>query len=742
MHLHPLISDLALLLLLAAGATLLFKKLKQPLVLGYIVAGFLANGTISFFPAVSDSGTIKIWAEIGIIFLLFSLGLEFSFKKLFKVGSSALITALVVVAGMMSCGFAVGQMLGWSQLDSIFLGAMLSMSSTTIIIKAFDDLGIKQQRFTSIVFGILIVEDLFAILLLVFLSTLGRSSSFDGGELFDSVFNLVFFLLLWFIVGLYFIPMILRKVKKYANNEVLLILALGMCMGMVVLANYVGFSSALGAFVMGSILAETIEAEQIERLTRPVKHLFGAIFFVSVGMMVQPALLAQYWLPILIITTVVIIGQILFVGSGLLVSGQPLKTAVQSSMSLAQIGEFAFIIATLGSSMHITSDFLYPIAVAVSIITTFTTPFFIGSSEKAYGVIERKLPNKFRFILNRLGEHQQMTSSPSDWQIYRKKYWIFVSIQTTLIIGLIMTSKQYLFPLLQKGFSGYHSNLISTLITFVAILPFLWSLIFRKINSRCYSALWNDSRFNHAILVGMRILRIVIALSLLSYLLTSVLHYSHGIILLCVIVLLSLGLFSKKIKFGIESFEKQLKFHLTAREKHTERSIRNLISNIQIASFTISPNSELVGKYLYKADFRKSYGVSIVSIKRGNKLLFIPGAKDQIFPYDSVTVVGSDEDLIKFGKAVEIELLGGEYIEVTHPTEITLKPFSLSEGSTIISKPLKEIDFKPIAIVMIVGVERNGEALFIPDGETILYAEDLLWVVGQDHELEKFSELT
>ena len=360
-ELTPLISDLALILICAGVMTLLFKKLKQPLVLGYIVAGFVCSPHFAFTPSVVDSANINTWSEIGVIFLLFALGLEFSFKKLMKVGGSAIMSACTIIFCMIMVGIFTGWLFDWKRMDCLFLGGMLAMSSTTIIYKAFDDMGLRQQRFAGLVLSILILEDILAIVLMVILSTLAVSQNFEGGEMVYSILKLVFFLTLWFVVGIYLIPLFLKKARPLMSNETLLIVSLAMCFGMVYGAASVGFSPAFGAFVMGSILSETLDSEHIEKLVSPVKDLFGAIFFVSVGMMVDPTMIVEYRYPIIALVIAVILGQTIFGTLGVLLSGQPLKIAMQSGFSLTQIGEFAFIIASLGVSLHVTSNFLYPI---------------------------------------------------------------------------------------------------------------------------------------------------------------------------------------------------------------------------------------------------------------------------------------------------------------------------------------------------------------------------------------------
>ncbi|MBR5064146.1 MAG: cation:proton antiporter, partial [Bacteroidales bacterium] len=418
-ELAPLIADLALILICAGVMTLIFKKLKQPLVLGYIVAGFIASPHFALTPSVMDAASIHVWSDIGVIFLLFALGLEFSFKKIVKVGGPAIIAALTIIFGMILVGFLVGSAFGWSKMDALFLGGMICMSSTTIIYKAFEDLGLSKNKFAGLVMSILILEDILAVVLMVVLSTVAVSSNFEGGELVGSILKLVFFLVLWLVVGIYLIPLILRKTRSLMNDETLLVVSLGLCFMMVVVAAKTGFSAAFGAFIMGSILAETLEAEHIERLVKPVKDLFGAIFFVSVGMMVDPAMIVQYWLPILIITVTVIVGQSFFATVGVLLSGQPLKTAVQSGFSLTQIGEFSFIIASLGVALGVTSDFLYPIVVAVSVVTIFLTPYMIRLAEPAYGFIYKHLPGKVRTFLDGYAEAADPVAvKESPWKKY------------------------------------------------------------------------------------------------------------------------------------------------------------------------------------------------------------------------------------------------------------------------------------------------------------------------------------
>jgi Kef-type K+ transport system membrane component KefB/K+/H+ antiporter YhaU regulatory subunit KhtT len=406
-----MIEDLCIIMLTAGITSLLFKLFKQPVVLGYIVAGMLVGPYVMGESWINNAENAATWGEIGVLFLLFSLGLEFSFKKLLKVGSTAIIGAGVIVVGMMTAGMLTAYALGWGGMNALFLGGMLCMSSTTIVFKAIEEAGLRSHRFAGVCFGILIVEDLFAVVLMVLLSSIAVKNKFEGEELLWQVAKLVMYIALWFVLGITLIPTFLKKFKKYLNDETLTIFSIGLCLGMVLLAVQSGFSSALGAFVMGSVLAETIDAERIEHLVQPMKNIFGAIFFVSVGMMINPALLLQYWLPITIITLVVIVGQILFGSLGTLLSGQPLRVALQTGFSLVQIGEFAFIIANLGQNLKVTDSSLYPIVVAVSVITTFLTPYIMKLAYPTLAFLESHMSEETHKMLDSYTEKRKTNSS-------------------------------------------------------------------------------------------------------------------------------------------------------------------------------------------------------------------------------------------------------------------------------------------------------------------------------------------
>ncbi len=527
-QLEPLMADLALILICAGVMTLLFKSLKQPIVLGYIVAGFLASPNMPYMPSVSDMHGVHLWSEIGVVFLLFALGLEFSFKKILKMGAAPIVAAISIILGMMYVGSLAGHLFGWSDMDCIYLGGMLAMSSTTIIFKAFDDMGLRNERFAGLVLSVLIIEDILAIVLMVMLSTLAVSKEFEGVQMLGSILQLGFFLILWFTVGIYLIPLFLKKAKPLMNEETLLITALALCFGMVVFASAVGFSAAFGAFVMGSILAETAEAKQIEHLVAPVKNLFGAIFFVSVGMMVDVALIIEYIVPILCIIAAIMLGQTILSTCGFLLSGQSLKTAMQCSFSLTQIGEFAFILATLGTSLHVTSDFLYPIVVAVSVFTTFTTPYMIRLAEPAYNVVARVLPAKWITKLecntSEEAEEHETDEMRLLWRTEFRRYILILLINSVLCLAIIAIMYYYGAPLIYGWLPNPWSGIVTAFITLSACGPFLWSLMRQGGNSDNVNRLWYEGRrIERVKITAFAILRLVIAAAIIAYIIGNTL---------------------------------------------------------------------------------------------------------------------------------------------------------------------------------------------------------------------------
>ena len=733
-HLQPLISDLGLILMTAAVAVLLFKKIKQPLVLGYLIAGFLAGNHFDFFPSVKDIKSVEVWAEIGVIFLLFSLGLEFSFKKLMKVGGTASITAVTQIISMVAIGYLVGQWIGWKPMDCIFLGVILSISSTTIILKTFDELGVKTQKFAGIVIGSLIVQDIVAILMMVLLSTIAVSQQFSGGELLQSVFKLIFFLTIWFVGGIFFIPTLLKKAKNILTDEMLLIISLALCLMMVILAANVGFSPALGAFIMGSIIAETTQAEHIEHLVKPVKDLFGAIFFVSVGMLINPSTLSEYALPVAILTFVVIIGQSVSSTIGALLSGQPLKQSVQTGMSLSQIGEFSFIIATLGMTLNVTSDFLYPIVVAVSAVTTFTTPFMVKFATPFSEYLEKKLPRKWIKKIERYSANAQSIKLVSNWQIVVRAFLTQVIIHSVIIVAVILLSSKYILPLVQGSQFG---NIFAALITIVIISPFLWALSLRRVAAKEVAILREERKYRGPILM-MILLRMVLTLFYIGFLLN--IFFSPGIAFIMLIVAVVVYfVFPKKLNAQYHKIEDHFLKNLNAREiKKAVRSRSDLTPwDGHMTTFEIAPTSNIAGKTLEELSIREQLGINIAFIKRGEITINIPSRNERLFPGDEICVIGTDTQVAAFKKYLDQNEI--DIPPTATESDIVLQQLELI-NEAFIGKSIRDSELREKTSGLIVGLERGGKRILNPESKLILEKNDILWIVGSKKLLANLSK--
>ena len=744
-QLTPLISDLALILICAGIMTLIFKKLKQPLVLGYIVAGFICTPHFKFTPSVVDSASIHIWSEIGVIFLLFALGLEFSFKKLMKVGGSAVISACTIIFCMILVGVFVGWTFGWNRMYCIYLGGMLAMSSTTIIYKAFDDMGLRQQRFAGLVLSILILEDILAIVLMVMLSTMAVSQNFEGGEMVYSILKLLFFLILWFVVGIYGIPLFLKRVRKLMSDETLLIVSLALCFGMVYLAALVGFSPAFGAFIMGSILSETIESEHIGKLVSPVKDLFGAIFFVSVGMMVDPAMIVEYKYQILVIVLAVLLGQTIFGTTGVLLSGQPLKTAMQCGFSLTQIGEFAFIIASLGVSLKVTSHFLYPIVVAVSVITTFLTPYMIRLAVPAYNVIDKYMPSRWRRLLDRYSSGASVANHSNNWKKLVIAIIRIVLIYAVLSIAVTALFLHFIVPLATDMLGDLWGRILGAALTIAAIAPFLRAMIMKKNRSEEFKSLWSDSRFNHAPLISIILLRIVIAIGFIVFIIENLFRASAALmvgIAIIVVCAMILSRFLKKQSIVLErTFVRNLHYKEIQQEylgeKQPEYAGRLLDRDLHLSDFLIPAESAWAGKTLRELDLGKKYDVHVASIIRGKHRLNIPDGNTCIFPNDLIQVIGTDEQLSLFASVAE-KAIHTYDDEDFGKHEMKLKQFVVAKDSPFVGHSIIECGIRNKYHCLVVGIESAGEdVLRTPQVHMPLKEDDVVWVVGEEDDLNQ-----
>ena len=744
--LPALIEDLALILIVAGIVTLVFKKLKQPLVLGYVVAGFLVSPHMPYTASVVDTENVHLWADIGVMFLLFSLGLDFSFKKILKMGASPIISASCIIFCMSMLGLLVGHAFGWGKMDCIFLGGMLAMSSTTIIYKAFDDLGLRQQQFAGLVMSVLILEDILAIVMMVLLSAIASGNNPDGGQMLGSIVKIIFFLVLWLVVGIFAIPAFLRQVRRLINNEVLLIVSLGMCCAMAVFSTKVGFSSAFGAFIMGSILAETIEADKIIKLVEPVKNLFGAVFFVSVGMLVDPVILLEYAFPIFILVMTILIGQAVFGTFSFMLAGESLKSAMRCGFSMAQIGEFSFIIASLGLSLGVIGNFLYPVVVAVSVITTFLTPYMIRFATPAYNNLEKHLPSKIIRSLNHLSMSHPNSKEDNLWKKLLTQMMMNTLVYSILSAAAITMMFVFVLPFFRRLLPGWelhwYANAITGVLTVLLIAPFLRAMVMKKNRSEEWKALWAESNRNHLPLLFTILVRGLIAVAFIFYICNYLSRFTNAIMITIGIIVVILIVLSRGIKKRSISMERL--FILNLRSRDIEAQVHGkkrplyegklLDRDIHIAEFEIPYNSAWMGMSLKQLDLGRRYGMHVCSILRGGRRLNIPDGDYIIFPCDVLQVIGNDEQFNHFREALEENIIGED--PELEKREMKLRQMVIGSDSPFIGKTLIESRIRDHYNCMVIGLEEGKESLSPYNPNRKFEEGDIIWVVGEEDDLQ------
>ena len=740
-----LVKDLALILVVAGVVTIVFKKLKQPLVLGYVVAGFLVSPHMPYTMSVVDKADIGTWGDIGVMFLLFSLGLDFSFKKILKMGISPVIATCSIVFCMMMLGILAGHAFGWSRMDCIFLGGMLAMSSTTIIYKAFDDLGLRQQRFAGLVMSVLILEDILAIVLMVMLSALAIGGNPDGGEMLGSVMKIGFFLILWFVVGIFLIPWLLRSMRKLINNETLLIVSLGLCCAMAVLSTKVGFSSAFGAFVMGSILAETVEADRITKLVEPVKNLFGAVFFVSVGMLVDPNVLVEYALPIAVLVVTILVGQAVFGTMGFMFSGQSLKPAMQCGFSMAQIGEFSFIIASLGLSLGVIGEFLYPVVVAVSVITTFLTPYMIRAAVPCYGMLERRLPKKWIAVLNSVTLSRRPANTGHKWKrllVQMTRVTVIYAILSGAAIALMFT---FFLPFIRHVLPHWWANAVCGVATLLIISPFLRAIVMKKNHSEEFKALWAESVYNRFPLVFTILVRLAIASAFVFYICNYLTRFTNALMISIALAAVALMVISRSLKRRSIMMERMFMQNLRSREIAAEvlgqkRPLyegRLLDRDIHIAEIDVPEDSLWGGKTLRQIGLRNKFGVHVSSILRGIQRINIPKGDTVVFPCDRIQAIGSDEQLTALGAAMMKDVRQKD--PDIEKREMKLRQVVIRKGGVFDGKTMRDSGIRDKYNCMVVGIEEGKENLSLVDPSRVLVSGDVIWIVGEEEDLMRFN---
>lgn len=743
-----MIHDLGIIMLTAGIVSILFKYLKQPVVLGYLVAGLLVGPYVAGKAWIGDIENAEHWAEVGMVFLLFSMGLEFSFKKLLQVGSTAIVSCLTIVVGMMTTGFLVGRALGFNEMNSLFLGSMLCMSSTTIVFKALDDLGLRHQKFAGISLGILVVEDLFAVVLMVLLASIAVKQSFEGGEMAMQIAKLVAYLILWFVMGIMIIPSFFKWCHKHLNDETMTIVALGLCLGMVLLATDAGFSAALGAFVMGSILAETVEAERIEKLVSPIKNMFGSIFFVSVGMMIDPALLLEYWLPITILSIVVILGMIVFATVGVVLSGQHLKTAMQTGFCLVQVGEFSFILAQFGESIGVTEKYLYPVIVAVSVITTFVTPYVIRLSEPAYEKVDKMLPEKFKLLLENYSATRNTIREESAFKVLLRNVLISVGIYSILIIFTTTLYGSYLSSIIidsvNKVLDNKYplaGNAVALIGELLLIAPFLYQIATKHYHSKEASKLWHEGGVSRVSVLIMNFLRFLLCIFIIVISIDVYFAFTQGIVAGAAIIIMIVIYYSRKVASSSKSLESKFMKNLNAREvsKEEKRAYRKEFEkelrehDLHIAEFELSPFSSYCGKQLQELGLRKVSNVNLVRIIREGLVENMPSGKDRLFPHDRLVVAGTDLQIGEFKTWLELgdivsDLTMEKLSEQRMP--LSLEQFAVSSDMPFCGKTIKDSNIRK-AKCAILSIRHEDEVFMNPDPQIVLNEGDTIVLCGE-----------
>lgn len=742
-----LIADLAIILFAAGITTLIFKKLNQPLVLGYIIAGFIASPNFTYFPTIAGKEGVELWAEIGVIFLMFAIGLEFSFYKLKKVGSTAFIATGFVIFSMIGIGYTVGNLLGWNHMNSLFLGGMLSMSSTAIIVKALEEMGLKDEKFANLALGMLIIEDIAGIVMMVLLSTIAAATAdVSPIQIAKDIGKLVFCLVLWFVLGMYFIPSFFKRYTNLFNSETLVVVSIGLCLLMVEIAEHAGYSAALGAFIMGSLIAETPNAEEIEHLIKPIKDLFAAVFFVSVGMLVDPAMLIQYAVPVLIIVVTTVVGQIVCATLGTIAAGQPLKTAVQTGFCFCQIGEFSFILAALGSDLGVTSEFLYPIIVAVSVITTFTTPTCIGLSHKAHQLLLKLLPAKILNYIQR-NSSSKGENDESEWTMLLKEYSLNMTIFSVLLMAIAILASTLVLPYLTNTLQLPYPNYITAAIALVLMAPILrFILDSSSRNSAHFSCLWFQSRANHIPLIILYAFRIILALLSIYYILNGILGWNG---FLCLVATATIGYFISTSNWLLSKYlSLQSSFVVNLNEKHVmahdKASPSWFDEKIFVTSYKIAADSPMVDQSLIALSFSSEYSCDVILIQSGQHAKFMPSGKDIITANSTIMIIGTEENLEVFAKAnnqrelkatmtTKPESLRSYMLRDNLPEDLQLCVLSIpiDNGNPLLGKTIRSSNIRENCNCMVIGLERKGITVTSPNVSLLLEAKDLLWILGK-----------
>ena len=782
MHEYPLITDLALILIAAGITSVVCRKFKLPILLGYIIAGVLTGPHVSLLPNVHDMQNIETWSEIGVIFLLFALGLEFNFKSLMKVGKSGSITVAFIVFGMMAATISVGHFLDWSLNTSIFMGGILCISSTMVIVKAFEELNLKGKHFTNIVYGVEIMEDIVGILLMVILSTIAISgSSGDGGQLVQKIsttsMRVVFFLVLWFVGGIFLVPTLLRKLKKYLDDEIIMTISLALCLGMVMLAERSNLSTALGAFTIGSILGATTEAQRIEHLMTPIKNLFGAIFFVSVGMMVVPSSILEHWPTLLLLLGIELLFNPILGTIGVFVSGKSLHDALNAGACFGQIGEFSFIIAKLGVSLAVLDEFTYPIVITISAITMITTPYVMRFSEKLVGPVSKLLPERLKYRIE--GERESEGKGPSRRSVMIKHFVAETFILSMLLLGVVTFMHGFVDPNL-RDFIAKHwddvdaafiSQVACMVVTLIAMTPFLSALILRrnKLNRAFMIVLLRGGSEN--ILLTLQILRVVVAAGFIAFALSMGSPFPLWVDAIVGTALLIFVMRFELVFMNYVRLERQFllnynEVELSEQENSTQvddaESLDSLTelpavnlfsSDFSVGTYKIDESSPFRDKSLIDLNLRAEHNLFIIRIERvEDPDVNIPVGQEILRIGDTIDIIGRTADLAALSRAPydipakEIHMCGirqySREMQERRSSAANLRclciPIHAKSGFA--GKTLRTSGIGRNTRCLVIGIETCGRVEMNPNPDVVIAPNSRLWVIGESDDLAVLLE--
>jgi CPA2 family monovalent cation:H+ antiporter-2 len=723
MHeLAPLIYDLTVMLGVAGIVVIIFQRIHQPVVLGYLVAGILIGPYITKHGFVTDIANIKILSELGVIFLMFSLGLEFSFHKLTKVGFSALITGVFDVSLMLLFGYFAALMMGWSYTNCLFLGAAVAISSTTIIFKAINELGLKSRRFAEVIYGVLIVEDLLAILLLVALSTIVLKKNVDASDMFFATGKLILVVSAWFLVGYSLVPTLFRRLSTYISQETLTIVSVALCLFLVSVAAYFHYSTALGAFIMGSILAETVLIKRIEETIVPIRDIFGAVFFISVGMLINPVMIAEQWREVLFISLVVVLGKVLVISVGTFLTGQSIKTSVRAGFGMTQIGEFSFIIATLGVSLNATNDILFPVIVAVSSITTFTTPYMIRLSGVIGSYLERRIPHRIKYFLDSYSTWVYRVQSSAGKNRLLSGVTMRLVTNGIIVMLIFILINKFVYPYVFTVFGGKdYTKTVSGIIAIVLSSPFIWGMIF----SYKLSSVKEYANMKFSPIVFVVWLVTLLEISLLTFV------YFYTWILATIFITLGVVFFAvayKMLEKSYSWFETQLVKNIKTIPNKYAKYKELAPWDTHFVEMLVGDKSPFINKTLGESKIRERFGVNIVAIYRGHSVIFAPRGDATIHDSDKIIVLGTDDQIERIRRKVTVMSHEGDYAPKLD--NFVLKPILLDKSNTLIGKTIRSSKLREQLNGLVVGIERGNIRILNPDPETVIKAEDLLLVVA------------